>query len=100
MAVSDYTTDYVTTMDRLEESILNKTDVEKLTGTKISSYEDNQLSNFYPTYLNYSKIVLFKEDASAFKIRGRSDAMFRSGLRCRRTMGRLSSFPQSWLSAR
>ena len=60
MAVSDYTTDYVTTMDRLEESILNKTDVEKLTGTKISSYEDNLVIVLKPT----PKIISIIKDIS------------------------------------
>lgn len=48
MAVSDYMTDYVTTIDRLKTSINENNNlddafknVDKLGGTKISSYEDN-----------------------------------------------------------
>ena len=47
MAVSDYMTDYVTTIDRIKESIRNNgvdegfNKVSVIEGTKISSYEDN-----------------------------------------------------------
>ena len=44
MAVSDYMTDYVTTIDKLRDSYEKKNSfdsVEKLNGNKISSYEDN-----------------------------------------------------------
>ena len=60
MAVSDYTTDYVTTMDRLEASFINNTEVEKLTGTKISSYEDNLVIVLKPT----PKIISIIKDIS------------------------------------
>ena len=55
MAVSDYTTDYVTTIERIKESIrLNGIDegfnnVSVLNGTKISSYEDNLVIVLKPT---------------------------------------------------
>ena len=44
MAVSDYTTDFVTTLDRLKKSFENTGNfnlVEKINGSKISSNEDN-----------------------------------------------------------
>lgn len=43
MAVSDYMTDYITTLDRMKKSLVsdNFNNVEKITGNKISSYEDN-----------------------------------------------------------
>ena len=56
MAVSDYTTDYVTTLEKIKESI-KKTDnidevfsnIEVIGGTKISSYEDNLVVVLKPT---------------------------------------------------
>ena len=48
MAVSDYMTDYVTTIERIKASIRNTSNLEEafsnieiITGNKISSYEDN-----------------------------------------------------------
>lgn len=44
MAVSDYTTDYVTTLDRLKKNFENTGDfnlVERINGNKLSSYESN-----------------------------------------------------------
>lgn len=48
MAVSDYMTDYVTTIERIKASIKNTSNLEEafsnieiITGNKISSYEDN-----------------------------------------------------------
>lgn len=43
MAVSDYMTNYVTTLDKIKKSIDNNdfSIVEKISGNKISSYEDN-----------------------------------------------------------
>lgn len=48
MAVSDYTTDYVTTIERIKASIKNTSNLEEafsnietINGNKISSYEDN-----------------------------------------------------------
>lgn len=44
MAVSDYTTDFVTTLDKLKKSFENTGDfnlVEKINGNKLSSYESN-----------------------------------------------------------
>ena len=43
MAISDYMTDYITTLDRMKKSLIsdNFANVEKITGNKISSYEDN-----------------------------------------------------------
>lgn len=56
MAVSDYMTDYVTTIDNIKKSILasNSVDetfenVEVIGGTKISSYEDNLVIVLKPT---------------------------------------------------
>lgn len=56
MAVSDYMTDYVTTIERVKEAI-KKTDdideafenIEVIGGSKISSYEDNLLIVLKPT---------------------------------------------------
>ena len=43
MAVSDYMTDYITTLDRMKKGLVsdNFNNVEKITGNKISSNEDN-----------------------------------------------------------
>ncbi len=41
MAVSDYTTDYITTIEKFKESIINCNEVEKIQGNKISSNMDN-----------------------------------------------------------
>ena len=56
MAVSDYTTDYVTTIDRIKESVKNNNDideafnnVEVIGGSKISSYEDDLVIVLKPT---------------------------------------------------
>ena len=56
MAVSDYTTDYVTTIDRIKESIRRNPnlddafkDIEVINGNKISSYEDNLVVVLKPT---------------------------------------------------
>ena len=55
MAVSDYMTDYVTTIDRIKESIRNNgvdegfNKVSVIEGTKISSYEDNLVIVLKPT---------------------------------------------------
>ena len=56
MAVSDYTTDYVTTIDRIKKSISNYSDlddafnnIEPIGGTKISSHEKNLVIVLKPT---------------------------------------------------
>ncbi len=56
MAVSDYMTDYVTTIDNIKKSILASDsvddvfeNVEVIGGTKISSYEDNLVIVLKPT---------------------------------------------------
>lgn len=56
MAVSDYMTDYVTTLDRIKSAIKKENDLDKafsnienITGTKISSYEDNLVIVLKPT---------------------------------------------------
>lgn len=56
MAVSDYTTDFVTTVERIKESIRREDDldtafnsIECLSGTKISSYENNLVIFLKPT---------------------------------------------------
>ena len=56
MAVSDYMTDYVTTIDRIKESIKKYEDIDDafknirtINGNKISSYEDNLVILLKPT---------------------------------------------------
>ncbi len=49
MAVSDYMTDYVTTIDRMKKSILENKEIETIGGNKISSYEDNLVIVLKPT---------------------------------------------------
>lgn len=56
MAVSDYMTDYVTTIERIKESIKKSDDIneafnhiEVIHGSKISSYEDNLVIVLKPT---------------------------------------------------
>ena len=56
MAVSDYTADYVTTIDKIKESIKKENDldkafsiIERINGTKISSYENNLVIVLKPT---------------------------------------------------
>ena len=43
MAVSDYMTDYITTLDKLKKCLVNNefSNVQIISGNKISSYEDN-----------------------------------------------------------
>ena len=67
MAVSDYMTDYVTTIERIKDSIRNHDDldeafkqVEVLQGSKISSYEDNLVIVLKPT----PKIISMIKDLS------------------------------------
>ena len=67
MAVSDYTTDYVTTIDRIKESIIKSDSVDDvfknvsvIGGTKISSYEDNLVIVLKPT----PKIISLIKDLS------------------------------------
>ena len=56
MAVSDYTTDYVTTIERIKESVKEHDDIDEafknievIGGSKISSYEDNLVIVLKPT---------------------------------------------------
>lgn len=56
MAVSDYMTDYVTTVERIKESIKENNDIDEVFknievvgGNKISSYEDNLVIVLKPT---------------------------------------------------
>lgn len=56
MAVSDYTTDYVTTIDRIKNAVKNEPDIDKafnmiesITGSKISSDENNLVIILKPT---------------------------------------------------
>ena len=56
MAVSDYMTDYVTTIDKIKESIIKYDDIneafkniEVISGRKISSYENNLVIVLKPT---------------------------------------------------
>lgn len=56
MAVSDYTTDYVTTIERIKSSLQSKDDIDEalknvqtITGSKISSSEDNLVIVLKPT---------------------------------------------------
>lgn len=65
MAVSDYMTDYVTTIDRIKNSIRSNDDldnafnhIETLSGSKLSSYEDNLVIVLKPTPKIISMIKL------------------------------------------
>ena len=56
MAVSDYMTDYVTTIERIKESVKEHDDIDEafknievIGGSKISSYEDNLVIVLKPT---------------------------------------------------
>ena len=56
MAVSDYMTDYVTTIERIKESVKKNDDIDEafknievIGGSKISSYEDNLVIVLKPT---------------------------------------------------
>ena len=49
MAVSDYMTDYVTTIDRMKKGFLENKEIETIGGNKISSYEDNLVIVLKPT---------------------------------------------------
>ena len=56
MAVSDYMTDYVTTIERIKESVKKRDDIDEafknievIGGSKISSYEDNLVIVLKPT---------------------------------------------------
>lgn len=67
MAVSDYMTDYVTTMERIKESVKNADDIDNafsnieiIKGNKISSYEDNLVVVLKPT----PKIISIIKDLS------------------------------------
>ena len=67
MAVSDYTTDYVTTIDRIKESVRKNPNlddafksIEVIGGNKISSYEDNLVVVLKPT----PKIISLIKDLS------------------------------------
>ena len=67
MAVSDYTTDYVTTIERIKESVRNNPNlddafknIEIIGGNKISSYEDNLVIVLKPT----PKIISLIKDLS------------------------------------
>lgn len=67
MAVSDYMTDYVTTIERIKTSLRNSKDlneafsnIEIINGSKISSYEDNLVIVLKPT----PKIISIIKDLS------------------------------------
>lgn len=67
MAVSDYMTDYVTTIERIKDSIKKSEDIEEafsnievIGGSKISSYEDNLVIVLKPT----PKIISIIKDIS------------------------------------
>lgn len=67
MAVSDYMTDYVTSLDKIKESIRNADDIDEalsnvrvIEGNKISSYEDNLVVVLKPT----PKIISIIKDIS------------------------------------
>ena len=60
MAVSDYTTDYVTSLNRIKESLINNSAIETISCNKISSYEDNLVIVLKPT----PKIISIIKDIS------------------------------------
>ena len=67
MAVSDYMTDYVTTIERIKQSVKNNdnideafSNIEIINGSKISSYEDNLVIVLKPT----PKIISIIKDLS------------------------------------
>ncbi len=67
MAVSDYTTDYVTTLERIKESILRTGDIDEafanievIDGSKISSSENNLVIVLKPT----PKVISLIKDIS------------------------------------
>lgn len=67
MAVSDYTTDYVTSLNRIKESLINSnnidealSNIETIGDNKISSYEDNLVIVLKPT----PKIISIIKDIS------------------------------------
>ena len=67
MAVSDYMTDYVTSLERIKQSIKNNNNIDKaflnieiINGSKISSYEDNLVIVLKPT----PKIISIIKDLS------------------------------------
>lgn len=67
MAVSDYMTDYVTTIERIKQSVKNTNNIDEafsnieiINGTKISSYEDNLVIVLKPT----PKIISIIKDLS------------------------------------
>lgn len=67
MAVSDYTTDYVTCLNRIKESLINNSNIDEalsnievISGNKISSYEDNLVIVLKPT----PKIISIIKDIS------------------------------------
>ena len=67
MAVSDYMTDYVTTIERIKQSVRNNdnideafSNIEIINGSKISSYEDNLVIVLRPT----PKIISIIKDLS------------------------------------
>lgn len=67
MAVSDYMIDYVTTIERIKQSVKNNenideafSNIEIINGSKISSYEDNLVIVLKPT----SKIISIIKDLS------------------------------------
>ena len=67
MAVSDYMTDYVTSLERIKQSVKNNDDldeafsnIEIINGSKISSYEDNLVIVLKPT----PKIISIIKDLS------------------------------------
>ena len=67
MAVSDYMTDYVTSLERIKQSIKNNdnldeafSNIEIINGSKISSYEDNLVIVLKPT----PKIISIIKDLS------------------------------------
>lgn len=67
MAVSDYTTDYITSIERIKNSIKKRNDIDEglknveiIRGSKISSYEDNLVIVLKPT----PKIISIIKDLS------------------------------------
>lgn len=60
MAVSDYRTDYVTTLEKLRESLQKEEEIETLKGNKISSQEKNVVVVLKPT----PKIISLVKDIS------------------------------------